>query len=237
MRTLEVSGLTVRLVGGTDREGGGTGPLVVLLHGFGAPGDDLVPLHRVLDVPREVRFAFPQAPLALPWPLGDGRARAWWMIDVEALERGIAEGRARDLSRDKPDGIAPAREAVVAALGALRGELAPSKVVLGGFSQGAMLSTEVALSTDVALDGLVLMSGTLLAEDEWVPRIPSRAGTKVMISHGTHDPLLPYAGAERLAAAMREGGLDVDFVRFRGQHEIPPVVLDHASALIRRAIA
>lgn len=234
MQTLELGGLTVRLGGGTDREGGGNGPLVVLLHGFGAPGDDLVALHRVLDVPRDVRFAFPHALHTLPWPMGDGRARAWWMIDIEAMERAIAEGRARDLSRERPDGIAPARDAVVAAIAALREKLSPSKLILGGFSQGAMLSTEIALSTDTAIDGLVLMSGTLLSEDDWTPKMKTRAGLPVMVSHGTHDPILPYEGAERLAAALKEGGLAVDFVRFRGQHEIPPVVLEHASALIRR---
>ncbi len=234
MKTLELGGLTVRLVGGTDREGGGTGPLVVLLHGFGAPGDDLVALHRVMDVPREVRFAFPHAPLTLPWPMGDGRARAWWMIDVEAIERGIQEGRPRDLASEVPEGIAPAREAVVAAIDALRAMLSPSHLVLGGFSQGAMLSTDVALRTDVPVDALLLMSGTLLAEHEWRPLAARRKGVPAMISHGTHDPLLPFAASERLAAMLRDGGLAVDFVPFRGQHEIPPVVLDHASKLVRR---
>jgi phospholipase/carboxylesterase len=236
MQTLELGGLTVRLVGGTDREGGGDGPLVVLLHGFGAPGDDLVALHRVLDVPREVRFAFPHALATLEPPFGDGRARAWWMIDVEGLERAIREGRARDLSREMPVGIDPAREAVVQAIAGLREKLAPSKLVLGGFSQGAMLATDVALRTDLAIDGLVLMSGTMLAEDVWPPLAEKRAGMPAMISHGTHDPILPYEGAERLAAMLKTGGLDVDFVRFRGQHEIPPVVLDHASQLVRRVI-
>ena len=236
MQTLELGGLTVRLVGGTDREGGGNGPLVVLLHGFGAPGDDLVSLHRVLDVPRDVRFAFPHGLTTLPFPMGDGRARAWWMIDVEALERGMAEGRPRDLSKEMPVGIEPARAAVTAAIAGLREKLAPNKLVLGGFSQGAMLSTDVALQTDTAIDGLVLMSGSLLSEDVWKPLAKKRAGLPAMVSHGTHDPILPYEGGERLAAALKEGGLEVDFVRFRGQHEIPPIVIDHASALIRRVV-
>ena len=42
MRVDKLGGLTVRLTGGVDGKGGGAGPLVVLLHGFGAPGDDLV---------------------------------------------------------------------------------------------------------------------------------------------------------------------------------------------------
>ncbi|MBW2687113.1 MAG: hypothetical protein JRE19_14540, partial [Deltaproteobacteria bacterium] len=62
MREERFAGITVRLTGGEDREGGGDGPLVVLMHGFGAPGTDLVGLWRVLGVPSSIRFAFPEAP-------------------------------------------------------------------------------------------------------------------------------------------------------------------------------
>ena len=58
-----LGGLHAVVTGGTDGQGGGDGPVVVLLHGFGAPGDDLVPLTRFLAVPRAVRFVFPAAPL------------------------------------------------------------------------------------------------------------------------------------------------------------------------------
>jgi phospholipase/carboxylesterase len=80
MREETIAGLHVRITGGDDREGGGDGPLVVLLHGFGAPGDDLVGLWRQLQVPRETRFVFPEATLALDAALF-GTGRAWWMID------------------------------------------------------------------------------------------------------------------------------------------------------------
>ncbi|MBW2213652.1 MAG: hypothetical protein JRF48_04305, partial [Deltaproteobacteria bacterium] len=79
MREERFAGITVRLTGGEDREGGGDGPLVVLMHGFGAPGTDLVGLWRVLDVPSSMRFAFPEAPHEIPGMFG---ARAWWMLDL-----------------------------------------------------------------------------------------------------------------------------------------------------------
>jgi len=101
MRTLQLGDLNVRVVGGEDREGGGNGPLVVLLHGYGAPGDDLVPLQRVLNVPSEVRFAFPEAPLSPP-DLAMYGGRAWWPIDVMALQQAAAAGRARDRMRETP---------------------------------------------------------------------------------------------------------------------------------------
>ncbi len=79
MREERFAGITVRLTGGEDREGGGDGPLVVLMHGFGAPGTDLVDLWRVLNVPSSTRFAFPEAPHEIPGMFG---ARAWWMLDL-----------------------------------------------------------------------------------------------------------------------------------------------------------
>ena len=80
MRMDTLGGLTVRLTGGTDGKGGGNGPLVVLLHGFGAPGDDLVPLSEYLDAPTGTRFLFPEAPISIPMGFGD--YRAWWMVDM-----------------------------------------------------------------------------------------------------------------------------------------------------------
>src|SRR6185436_178336 len=93
MRVERIGELTVRITGGVDREGGGTGPLVVLLHGYGAPGTDLVGLWRELRVPREVRFAFPEAPLALDLGMPGFEGRAWWNLDLPELERAFATGR------------------------------------------------------------------------------------------------------------------------------------------------
>jgi hypothetical protein len=49
--------LQVVSVGGTDRQGGGDGPAILLCHGFGAPAEDLVPLARVIDVRASSRCA------------------------------------------------------------------------------------------------------------------------------------------------------------------------------------
>ena len=65
MRELTIAGLEVRAAGGDDGDGGGDGAAVVLLHGFGAPGDDLVSLAGQLDVPPGTRFFFPEGPISL----------------------------------------------------------------------------------------------------------------------------------------------------------------------------
>jgi phospholipase/carboxylesterase len=232
MPTRQFGALRALLTGGTDRAGGGAGPVVVLLHGFGAPGDDLVPLHRVIDAPPGTRWVFPEAPLEPPELYG---GRAWWRIDLARMQLALERGEARDLTREVPEGLGEARDRVMSLLDAVERELGVpgSRVVLGGFSQGAMLSLDVALRSDRALAGLVLMSGTLLAEDEWVPRMPARRGMQVLQSHGQADPLLPFGIAERLRDELARAGCEVTWIPFRGQHEIPGSVTDALGPFLR----
>jgi phospholipase/carboxylesterase len=237
VKRVRLGTLDAVVAGGPDKDGGGDGPVVVLLHGFGAPGDDLVGLWRQLDVPREVRFVFPEAPLSLDAHFPGMGARAWWMIDLERMQRAVARGAIDELVRDVPEGLAEARAAVDGLLDEVTQTLAPSSLVLGGFSQGAMVSTDVALRGDRALAGLVLLSGTLLADEEWSALAPRRRGLEVLQSHGKSDPLLPFSIAETLRDRLGAAGLQVDFVPFRGGHEIPPQVMDAMGRFLGRVTA
>jgi len=239
MRRLTLAGLDVVLAGGEDREGGGDGPLVILCHGFGAPGEDLVPLFRQLAIPSEVRFAFPRAPLDLAALLGPayGGGRAWWMIDPQLFED-AQRGIRRDRSRSIPEGLVEARTALtglVRELGTLLGAPA-NKTVLGGFSQGAMLSLDVALRLPHRLAGLVLMSTSIVALDEWTPLFPSLKGVPIVQSHGRTDPLLPFDVAEKLRDLLRGAGADVRWVEFSGGHTITGTVLDGLGTLVNEVL-
>ncbi|MDW8246901.1 MAG: dienelactone hydrolase family protein [Sandaracinaceae bacterium] len=242
MRALHFGPLEVFLCGGPDRQGGGKGPLVVLFHGYGAPGDDLVGIYRGLDVDRSFRFAFPKAPIVLEDALGLSRLgleppRAWWPVDVQALEEAILAGRHRDLSQSLPQGLREAEALASKCLDALEEALEPSHLVIGGFSQGAMLATSIALSSERRLDGLVAWSGTYLNEAEWRLRMSKRKGLRAFVSHGKEDPLLPFDAAERLAQDMTAAGWQVLFVPFRGQHQIPGIVLDRFEKWLRELFA
>src|SRR6478735_6210276 len=195
MRQLKLGTLTAHVTGGTDREGGGSGPLVVLLHGYGAPGTDLVPLWRELTVPHEVRFVFPEAPLEL----GFG-GRAWWPINMARLQERFSKSGVAPLIAEVPPGIDEARAAVIELLDVLERDFGarPEQTVLGGFSQGAMLATDVVLRTSRPFGGLALLSGTLISHDEWLPLMAARRGLSVLQSHGRGDPVLPFELAERL---------------------------------------
>lgn len=219
----ELAGLTTRIVGPADAK-----LTAILMHGFGAPGDDLVGLAPYLNAP--VRFVFPAAPLSLGGLYGD--SRAWWMLDLARLEQQLGSGGPAIRAAEIPDGLAAARDHVTKLAAAVEARF-PGPLVLGGFSQGAMLALDVALHRDTKPAGLLLMSGTLLAEPVWAPRFASLSGVPVLMSHGRHDQLLPFSASETLRDKLRAAGAEVEWIEFPGGHEIPPNVVDAASTFLR----
>ena len=236
MREVLLGGLKVRLVGGSDGHGGGDGPIVLLLHGFGAPGDDLVPLADAIEAPRGTRWLFPEAPL--PLNMGFGDSRAWWIIDFARIQADREAGRVRDLSIEVPQGLALARERLLTFLKELPGQLSIDykTTIIGGFSQGAMLTCDAVLHTDYPFAGLVQLSGNLLAQAVWGSLLGKRRGLPVFQSHGTQDDILPHIGAERLRDALNQTGLAVEWHSFRGGHEIPDAVLQQLSVFITKRL-
>ena len=98
-------------------------------------------------------------------------------------------GRLEEVISEVPEGIADARASVIAMLDAYEREAGVSgdRVVLGGFSQGSMLATDIVLRSRITgaagagpsvrpVAGLVVMSGTLLAAREWLPLMAERKG-------------------------------------------------------------
>ena len=236
MRHEHWAGLDVCITGGLDHQGSGEGPLVVLLHGFGAPGDDLVALWRYLNVPDEVRFLFPAAPLKLDMGVGD--ARAWWMMDMERITQARAQGQWDELSQEIPRGLSPARIQIQDLLSLAPETLSvPSQsLVLGGFSQGAMLSTDVVLHSEIPFAGLALLSSTLIAKQEWLARFPNRKDLPVFQSHGTDDPILAFSMAQKLRDHIQTAGLPVSWVEFHGGHEIPIQVLEGLGTFLHNVL-
>jgi phospholipase/carboxylesterase len=218
MKQLRIADLDCVMVGGGD------GPMVVLLHGFGAPGDDLVAVAGELPAPPGTRWVFPAGPVPMSPLYGD--ARAWWMLDLARLEGELARGPV-DRAAEVPEGMAEARAAIIGLLDALARDHGrrDAATVLGGFSQGAMLTVDAAVHSGLALAGLVLWSGTLINEAAWRAHASALRGRRVLQSHGTHDPLLAFSGAQKLAAFLTESGAEGELLAFPGQHEIPRSVL------------
>jgi phospholipase/carboxylesterase len=219
-------GLEVKTLGGPPS---GPSPRVtVLLHGWGAPGDDLVPIARVLARP-DTTFVVPAAPL--PHPAG---GRAWWALDLERRQRAFAEGRPTSIPAEVPAGLVAARTRVQALLRDVRARYQPQVLILAGYSQGGMLAMDVALAADPPVDRVAVLSGTLIAEGVWRARMASPNKPAVFLSHGRQDPVLPFAGSESLRSLLEANGFSVTWLPFDGGHEIAPAALEALRPFIAR---
>jgi phospholipase/carboxylesterase len=214
---------------------------VVLCHGYGAPGTDLVALARPLisaagnDV--SAVYIFPAAPLDLA-AKGLPGGRAWWPIDLDRLLNRPTPELLAQFRQACPAGLPEARQRLVSLLSEAGKQLGlpADRFVLGGFSQGAMLATDVALRLKKRPAGLCILSGALTNEHEWRALAAERGALAVLQSHGTFDSILPFPMAEALRDLLVTGGADVDFIRFPGDHEIPPEAIESLGVWLGKVV-
>lgn len=213
--------------------------LVLFCHGYGASGEDLVPFVPEL-VEREprlstVRFAFPAGPLSLAGDWGD--SRAWWPLSMADFEKANILGW-EGVRNAVPEGMVPARRQLQRCVEALMqgSGLGPERVVLGGFSQGAMVATDLTLHWEHRAAAMIVLSGLLLDAQRWAALAPRRAGLPVVQSHGRGDPVLPFHEGEALRELLVQAGLSVEWVPFDGPHTVSPDALDHVAGLLGRLL-
>ncbi|NRA67947.1 MAG: esterase [Pseudobacteriovorax sp.] len=202
---------------------------VVLLHGYGADFTDLAGLVPMISLPEDVNWVFPNAPLPLPEQFGSS-GRAWFPIDVMALERAMQTGSRRYFADQKSAGLDKAVDAVIACLKA--SELPFESMALGGFSQGAMIASHAALGHQLPIPLLLQLSGTLIGHGLIKPS-PASQNMSVFQSHGVQDPVLPYSAAEELKVHLETLCQSVDFYGFTGGHEIPRPLLAKLASKIQ----
>ncbi len=179
---------------------------LVLLHGRGADEHDLHPLLDVLDPQRRLVGLTPGAPLLLP-PGG----RHWYVLrQVGFPDRDTFLATLADLG--------PWLDAWLADRG-----LGWERTVLGGFSQGAVMSHALALSPGrPAPAGVLALSGFVPTVDGWAPDLPARAGLPVTIAHGRRDPVIPVELGRAARDLLEAGGLDVTYRESDVGHQIEP---------------
>ncbi|WP_146528755.1 alpha/beta hydrolase [Novipirellula artificiosorum] len=213
---------------------------VILCHGYGAPGTDLVGLafewiSLLGDDAGAFRFVFPAAPLSLA-EMGMPGARAWWPINMAQLADAIQASRFRDMHDHEPDGITAAREALCQAVREIKAELGSdaNPFVLGGFSQGAMLTLDASLRGLPESPALLLLySGTVICKPLWDATLGRLGDTHVYQAHGTLDPILPFESAEELSRMLIKAGIDAEFHSFDGPHTIDTDSIARTAQLLR----
>ncbi len=212
--------------------------LAIFCHGFGASGDDLLGLAPDLLQSRAsqepVQLVFPAALLSLA-DEGFGDGRAWWRLSIQRLMNALEQGQYELVREESPPGIDQAREALVGLIEQLLQEtgLGYSKLLLGGFSQGAMLSMEVACcGLPEAPAAMALYSGCLIRERQWKAGVNKLTDTKIVQSHGSLDPILPLRTGQWLRDLLISAGCKVDFLQFQGPHTIPGEALEATANLL-----
>lgn len=211
---LEIAGLRVVSVGEPEL----AEQVVVLLHGFAMTPRDLSPFAHSLRAP--AWFLFPEGPLA-----AEPSGRAWWHIDAKLRDAALLQGP-RDFAVQHPPDLPAARAQLVALVTALSPRVGTRPLILGGFSQGAMLTCDTVLRSSFDLSAMVLLSGSRIAFDEWEPLLPNGRLDRLptLVAHGSADADLAFDAGTALRDCLVASGADVTWQPFEQGHEIPLVV-------------
>ena len=171
--------------------------LVILLHGLGADGNDLIGLApywaRLLP---DAEFLSPNA----PFPCDTAPYGYQWFSSQDRSPEAVLGGvRA----------AAPILDAFIDEALEERG-LGSRELALAGFSQGTMMSLFVGLRRAEPVAGIVGFSGRLLAPELLASELRSRP--PVLLVHGTEDPLVPYSSLATAETMLKAAGVPVETV-------------------------
>jgi phospholipase/carboxylesterase len=215
---------------------------VVMAHGFGANAWDLAPLADTIDREAALRWLFPQAPSSLAGAAGqpgipdtDYRpeiGRAWFPRSQEDLREALFGNYFATIGDQRPPDLGSAGDELLELVSEAQGSDAElTGVVLGGFSQGAMVAVEAVLRASSLPEGIILLSGNPIDRDRWkelfttFPERHERKSVPYFQSHGTSDPVLSYQSARELNDMLTRAGFVGEFQHFPGGHTIPNEVV------------
>ena len=187
------------------------------LHGYGANAQDLSGFH-TLKLPIPCRWIFPNAPLKLESPYNIFHGRAWFPLKVNTTNNQLYTNEKSLHYLEKHC------ERLLQFISSFN--LTADQIILGGFSQGAIMALNAALRMTPPPRALVLMSGAftpseILNRDKHIFSTHGR----FFQCHGKTDPLLSYSESKKIHNFLQTLQWTGKFVPFEGGHEIPHAVL------------
>ena len=196
-------------------------PMVILLHGFGAHMGDLAGLAPAIDAAGYV-YIFPNAPI--PFDLGTGATGYGWTYPRRVPQE---LRRADDV------------DSVVDMLATLVDEATtqyatePGQVILGGFSQGGMMTYRYGLPNPDKFKGLVVLSGVAPDTDTMRERLPEDRSQPIFVAHGTDDMMISVQMARDTREFLEAEGYAPVYHEYPMAHEISQQTLSDLAAWIR----
>jgi phospholipase/carboxylesterase len=186
---------------------------VIWLHGLGADGHDFEPIvpEIVRRGERAWRFIFPHAPVRPVTINGGMPMRAWY--DLKGLDRRSGED------------VAGFREADghVRRLIEREGErgIAPGRIVLAGFSQGAAVSLYTAPRFAERLAGIMALSGYLPGDSTFqAERVAANDATPIFMAHGRGDTVLPLGLGSQSRDFLKARGYAIEWHDYPMAHAV-----------------
>jgi phospholipase/carboxylesterase len=182
---------------------------LVLLHGRGADERDLYPLLDLLDPERRLLGATARGPLSLP----PGGAH-WYVV--------------RQVGYPDPDTFHATFPELAGWLDGMLAEhgIPPERAVLGGFSQGSVMSYALGLGAGRPRPaGIMALSGFLPTVEGFELDLDKARGLPVAIGHGTHDPVIPVDFGRDARERLEAAGADVTYRESPMPHTIDPQFL------------
>jgi phospholipase/carboxylesterase len=197
--------------------------LMVLLHGYGADGQDLISLgFQWRELWPDMLFVAPNAPeICAQNPAG----YQWFPLQI-------------DRTIGRIEGVGNARPVLVNFLIDLWAQtgMSPSNTVLAGFSQGAMMALHVGTSLDQQLAGIVSFSGAFAPAQDFGSNKFARP--PVALIHGEQDTTVDPNLSRQAATALAADGYDVTLHISPGiGHGIAPDGLDFATSFLVASIS
>jgi phospholipase/carboxylesterase len=187
---------------------------LVLLHGRGADEHDLFPLLDALDPERRLQGYTPRAPLSLP-PGG-----AHWY----AVPR---------VGYPDPESFRIGYSAAAQWFDAL--PFPAARIVLGGFSQGAVMTYAIGLGKGRPRPAALLaLSGFIPTVEGWEPGLEPPF-PPIAVVHGEYDPVIPVEFARRARTVLEAAGAEPLYRELPVEHTIDPAALPELQQVVASA--
>lgn len=193
---------------------------LVLMHGRGADEDDLFPLLDMLDPERRLLGVAPRGPLSLP----PGGAH-WYAVRVVGFP--------------DPATFVPTLGLAAGWLDAFLEEhgIPHDRLVLGGFSQGAVMSYALGLGAGRPSPAAIIgLSGFIPTAEGFELDLAGRSGLPVAIGHGVNDPVIGVEWGRDARERLEAAGAEVTYGEHGGAHGLDPRFLHGLPAWIAGAL-